>query len=597
MENKAKSAAKAKQNAAISSTLGKLENTISALSAKVEASDAGTGPAGGAGPMAGGAGGLSPAAGGGSKPDAASPPPPPPPPPPAPPSPELEKMQKSMEDLAGKLQEVSDKIENEKVSGGSEVKMSPELAASQQRLGDQLSGLGESVGKLIGEMQSIKDAAKMNKAALEAASGASKTPLGKAANMVEQAQIADALNKQSSNSQKVNQVLSAVKDAATAAGLTANVLGKVISNGGAVPAQQGSLTGGATASGGQQGAAGGNVPNMDQAAAVANALTVLGAAGSTNSLIGGGNSGFGNSLSLGGSMNGGMGALGLGGTSAASSGGLANPVSLGLGAGGTGFGVGGNAGKEGGGGSGGGGAGQNAMMGAAGAIGAINAMNNAGGNILTGLQGFGGGNVLTGLQGTGASTNNGVINGKSREVVELPDISSAFENLLGTLSRRDLKSGRKDQRQFTESLRQKIMDLEKRGRDAARNPTPLMTSLLRQEFTKALKKMAPYSSRIKEYINTNMENFKMQKKDLPALQNSDLLKKNHVKVDSNNFPFKSLGEQNFQKATARNTQEIKQNGQYMMANNDAKKLRKLVQLASFLKGQRQEIVSPKQGNC
>ena len=583
MESKAKSAAKAKQNAAISSTLGKLESTISALSAKVEANDAGAETAGGVGPAAGG-GGLGPAAGGGPKPDSGSPPPPPPP---APPSPEQDKMQKSMEDLAGKLQEVSDKIENEKASGGSEIKMSPELAASQQRLGDQLSGLGESVGKLIGEMQSIKDAAKMNKAALEAASGASKTPLGKAAKMVEQSQIAAALNQPNSNSQKVNQVLSAVKDAATAAGLTASVLGKVISNGGAVSAQQGSVTGGATASGAQQGTAGGNVPNMDQATAVANALTLLGAVGSTNSLIGGGNSAFSNSLSLGGSMNGG------GGSSAAGAGGLANSLSINLGAGGAGLGIGGNAGGKGGGGSSGGSAGQNAMMGAAGAIGALNAMSNAGG--LAGI-GFGGGNGLIGLQGIGVPANNDITNGKSREVVELPDISSAFENLLGTLSRRDLKGDRKDQKEFADSLRKKIMELEKRGRDAARNPTPLMTSLLRQEVIKAFKKMAPYSSRIKEYINTNMGSFKMQKKDIPTSQNSDLLKKDQVKVGSNNFASQSHGEQKIQKATPRSIQGIKQNGQYMMASNDARKLKKLVQVVSFLKGQRQEIVSPKLGN-
>ena len=607
MENKAKSAAKAKQNSVISAILAKLESAIGALSAKVEASDSGTGgdQTGGAGPMAGGvagtggAGGAAPVVVGGPKPDVVSPQAPPPPPSPPPSSPEQEKMQKAMEDLAEKLQEVSDKIESQKAAGGAEVKMSPELTASQQRLGDQLSELAESVGKLIGEMQSIKDVARMNKAALEAASGASKTPLGKAAKMVEQAQISDSLNLQNSNSQKVNQVLNAVKDAATAAGLTASVLGKVISNGGAASAQQGTLPAGAVAGGpatGQQGAAGGYVPNMGQAAAVANLLTMLGVAGNTNGLIGSGkgNSALSNSFNIA-DMAGGSGLNVAGGPFAAGIGTLGLlPAALGGAAGGGGTAVGGgNAG----GGSSGGSARQSAMMGAAGALGALNAMSNTGaGGGAIGSSSAGRGNDLAGMQGIAASVNNGIINAKSRESVELPDISTAFENLLGTLSRRDLKSGKHDRQQITNSIRQKLMELENRGKEAARNPTPSLLASLRQEFIRTLEKVAPYSSRIREFINMNKGNANtlQPRNEMPLLQQSGILRKGKSNVDYTSLRPQTSQLQADQKDSTKSSRGSGKLEQKITKTNDPRNVGKLMQLMAYLKGGHQGAIPFKQ---
>ena len=620
MESKAKNAAKAKQNHAISQVLGKLEDTISALSAKVEASDTGAGTepsagAGGAGGTAGAGGGAGPAAGGvpgtagaagipnlaaGPKPDLASPAPPPAPQPPAPQppqpppqSPEQEKMQKAMEDLAGKLQEVSDKIENDKGIDGKEMKMSPELAASQQRLGDQLSGLGESVGKLIGEMQSIKDAAKMNKAALEAASGASKTPLGKAAKMVEQAQIADALNQP--NNQRVNQVLNAVKDAATAAGLTANVLRKLMSNG--VAGQQGSLPGGPI----QPAATGApsmeqnrnsalNMPNMQQAVnVIANSLNMLGMTGGSTGLIGGGN---GNGLGgLDSGMAGGVAGIGTGGSAGIGTGG---------GVGGGGIGVGGGSTAGGGiadflggvGGAGGGGnSGKNAMLGAAGAIGALNAMSNAGAGG-GGVGGLGIGGTIPGIGGTVIGAGNAPAGLQGKRTTE-NDISSAFENLLGTLSRRDLNSNRRHQMQLTDSLRNKLAKFEKRGKEALKNLTPALISSLQQELVKKLAKVVPYSSRIRENVNTNRPNIKMM---LQPVQNSNSMTKIKAQIDQNSFNTGNLVKEKEKKAARKNNNENRELGKnFRQYKEDTRRLGKLMQLVEYMKERHEDAMSPRQG--
>ena len=227
----------------VGATLSKLDKAIEAITSKMDnqaniaAAAGGGGGDGGGGGAGGGSGGGGRGAGGGGGT-----------------SPELLKLETTLGSLSEKVDSVADKVEK---GAAGDLPLSPQAAAQQAKVTEQLGGMGDAIGKLSGQMEALKEIAKAKQASWTVGGFKDDKALNQAAKMLltlqkgqppPLQQVVDGYTQSvraAANpvappdigtaaailaTATVNQALNAIKNAAKATGLSGTALGTALAS-------------------------------------------------------------------------------------------------------------------------------------------------------------------------------------------------------------------------------------------------------------------------------------------------------------------------------------------------------------------------------